>query len=228
MDESLKKVTLKFPSPVTYNKRIEYISDMPKYSIPKFDISKIKVKSTSSPGPGQYNPNAEVNSIFKKITNCIMPKARRDEDEVKNPNYKKLIVPGPGNYNINNDVFPQGPKYTISRSTRKKMRINNFPGPGEYTLNNKHRSREPSYSIGKSLRDDDLKIVKKNNYPGPGSYRTKDENTSPKYTFPKDKLNAKKKFAVPGPGFYKIPTSFDNVSDMTRNSGAFDPNFKYV
>ena len=63
MDESLKKVTLKFPSPVTYNKRIEYISDMPKYSIPKFDISKIKVKSTSSPGPGQYNPNAEVNII---------------------------------------------------------------------------------------------------------------------------------------------------------------------
>ena len=157
-----------------------------------------------------------------------MTKARRDEDEVKNPNYKKLIVPGPGNYDINIGLIPQGPKFTISRSTRKKMKLKEIPGPGEYDANTSHRNKEPSYSIGKGLRDDDLKVIKKNNYPGPGTYHTQEANTSPKYTFPKDKIDANQKYVVPGPGFYKIPTSFDNVSDMTRNSGAFDPNFKYV
>ena len=227
MDESLKQKNIQYPSPVSYNTKIEYVSDQPKYSIPKFDISKIKIKSTS-PGPGYYNPNTEVNSIFKKITNCIMTKARRDEDEVKNPNYKKMIVPGPGKYDIKNGLFPEGPKYSISRSTRKKMKLKDIPGPGEYNANTSNRSKEPSYSIGKGLRDDDLKIIKKNAYPGPGAYHTQEANTSPKYTFPKDKIDEHKKFVVPGPGFYKIPTSFDNVNDMTRNSGAFDPNFKYV
>ena len=41
-------------------------------------------------------------------------------------------------------------------------------------------------------------------------------------------IDAHKKFEVPGPGFYKIPTSFDRVNDMARSSGSFDPNFRYV
>ena len=227
VDESLKQKNIKYPSPASYNKKIDFISDQPKYSIPKFDISKIKIKSIS-PGPGHYNPNTDINSIFKKITSCIITKARRDEDEVKNPNYQKLIVPGPGKYDIQNGVFPQGPKYTISRSIRKKMKLKDIPGPGEYDANTSLRNREPLYSIGRGLRDDDLKIIKKNNYPGPGTYHTEEANTSPKYSFPKNKFVAHKKFEVPGPGFYKIPTSFDNVNDLTRHSGAFDPNFKYV
>ena len=227
IDESYKQKTIKYPSPVSYNKKIDYQSDMPKYTIPKFDLSKFKIKITS-PGPGHYNPNNDVNSIFKKITNVIMPKAKKDEDEVKNPNYKKLIIPGPGEYDFKNGLFPQGPKYTISRSIKKKIKLKDELGPGEYNITNNHRNKEPSYSIGKGQRDDDLKLVKKNDYPGPGFYHTQEANTSPKYTFPKDKIGGPKKFDVPGPGFYKIPTSFDNVNDMTRNNGAFDPKFKYV
>ena len=52
-----------------------------------------------------------------------MPKAKKDEDEVKNPNYKKFIIPGPGEYDFKNGLFPQGPKYTIRRSVKKKIKL---------------------------------------------------------------------------------------------------------
>ena len=226
VDESMKEKTLKYPSPTTYLQRIDYVSDLPKYTIPKFDLSKSKMKS-ASPGPCDYNPSVEYYSIFKKVTNCIMNKARRDEDEIKNPNYQKVEVPGPGHYDYKNGELPQGPSYTI-RNLAKKIKIKEEPGPGEYNANDKHRNKEPSYSIGKELREDNLKTVKKDDYPGPGAYNTKELNISPKYTFPKDNIEGRKKVDLPGPGFYKIPTSFDNISDMTRSGGSFDPNFRYV
>lgn len=226
VEENMKEKTKKYPSPGTYLKRIEYVPDMPKYTIPKFDLSKSKIKTTT-PGPSHYNPNFSFNSIFKKITNCIISKASKDEDEIKNPNCKRTEVPGPGHYNYKNGEFPQGPKYTI-RHLVKKIKIKEEPGPGAYDTTDKHRNKEPSYSIGKGLREDNLKSVKKDDYPGPGTYGIKELNTSPKYTFPKDNITSRKRLEVPGPGFYKIPTSFDNVSDMTRNSGSFDPNYRYV
>ena len=226
VDENMKEKTRKYPSPGTYLKKIEYVSDMPRYTIPKFDLSKLKLKKIS-PGPSHYNPKFNFNSIFKKITNCIIGKASKDEDEIKNPNYKKLEVPGPGHYNYRNGELPQGPKYTISRMV-KKIKIRDEPGPGQYEAIVKNRNKEPSYSIGKELREDNLKSAKKDDFPGPGAYDTKESNSSPKYTFPKDNASARKKFEVPGPGFYKIPTAFDYVNDMTRSSGQFDPNFRYV
>ncbi len=226
IEENIKKTTSKFPSPGTYLKRIDYMPDSPKYTIPKFDKSKLKVK-IPTPGPFEYNPNIETNSVFKKITNCIISKASRDENEIKNPNYKRVEIPGPGHYNIKNGEFPQGPKYTIPHLIRK-IKIKQEPGPGDYNANESHRNKEPSYSISKGARDDFIKDLKRDNYPGPGSYNTTELNNSPKYSFPKDNIDAHKKFEVPGPGFYKIPTSFDRVNDMARSSGSFDPNFRYV
>ena len=70
--------------------------------------------------------------------------------------------------------------------------------------------------------------MKRNNYPGPGKYNTSELNLSPKYSFPKDASSSNKKIDFPGPGFYKIPTSFDYISDMTRSQGSFDPTYRYV
>ena len=225
-DESMKEKMKKYPCPGSYLQRIDYITDQPKYSIPKFDLSKSK-EQPATPGPTQYNPNMGFNSLFKKIPNYTISKARRDEDEIKNPKYVKLEVPGPGRYDIKNGEFPQGPSYTIQR-TVQKLKIKDEPGPGNYNANDNHRNKEPSYSIGKSTREDDLKSVKKDDYPGPGAYKTKELNISPKYTIPKDNFNNRKTQELPGPGFYKIPTSFDNINDMTRSGGSFDPNFRYV
>ena len=226
VDENMKEKVMKYPSPGSYMEKIDYVSDMPKYTIPKFGIN-ISKRQSISPGPWQYNPSIEFNSIFRKVTNCIMNKARGDEDEIKNPKYIKRGTPGPGHYDIKNGELPQGPGYTIGHWV-KKIKIREEPGPGQYDANDNHRNKEPSYSIGKEQREDDLKIKKKDNYPGPGTYNTKEVNLSPKYSFPKDITDGKKKSEVPGPGFYKIPTSFDNVSDMSRNSGSFDPNYRYV
>lgn len=226
VEEGMKEKISKYPSPFTYNKRIDYVSDMPRYTIPKFDKTKYKIKS-SSPGPWDYNPNYKSSSIFKKITNCIMPKSSRDEDVIKNPNVQRLIVPGPGYYSYNNDEFPQGPKFTIRKIDKEKI-IKEEPGPGHYEANDNHRNKEPSYSIGKELRDDNLKRIKKDGYPGPGAYNTKEMNISPKYSFPKDTPGNRKNVAYPGPGFYKIPTSFDYISNMSRSNGSFDPKFRYV
>ena len=222
----MKEKISKYPSPVSYNKKIDYISDMPKYTIPKFDKSKYKIKSTS-PGPWHYNPSVHYSSIFRKITNCIMSKSNRDEEVIKNPKVYRLKVPGPGYYDYKNGEFPQGPKYTIRKTDKEKKTIDE-PGPGEYNANTNHRNKEPSYSIGKELRDDNLKRIKKDDYPGPGAYNTKEMNISPKYTIPKDTPGNRKSPEVPGPGFYKIPTAFDYISDMTRSGGSFDPNFRYV
>ena len=231
VDESMFKKIRDYPSPVTYNKSIDYIPDMPKYTIPKLDrnqmnkiITKFKV---SCPGPWHYSPNKDVSSTLKRITNCIISKSKRNEEENENPKIKKIITPGPGWYNIKNGELPQGPKYTI-RNVKKILNVSDVPGPGAYNANINMRHKEPSYSIGKEQRGDDLKYVKKNNYPGPGTYKIVELELKPKYSFPRDNYERKKKFEIPGPGFYKIPTSFDYISDLTRSQGTFNPVFRYV
>ena len=47
-------------------------------------------------------------------------------------------------------------------------------------------------------------------------------------TFPKDKKFKGNLFNTPGPGAYKIPTAFDYISNMSREKGVWDPNFRYV
>ena len=231
IDESMFNKVRNYPSPVTYNKSIEYIPDMPKYTIPKMDrnqMTKIANKfKITFPGPWNYNPNKDVSSTLKKITNCIISKSRRNEEDYENPKVKKIITPGPGWYDIKNGLLPQGPKYTI-RNVKKIVKVRDEPGPGAYNSSTNIRHKEPSYSIGKEQRDDDLKIVKKNNYPGPGTYNIVELNFAPKYSFPKDNNSQKKKFDVPGPGFYKIPTSFNYISDLTRSQGSFNPTYRYV
>ena len=53
------------------------------------------------------------------------------------------------------------------------------------------------------------------------------------FTFPKEEkwdiiTGTKNKNFFPGPGDYKIPTSFDYINNITREKGIFDPKYKYV
>ena len=53
------------------------------------------------------------------------------------------------------------------------------------------------------------------------------------FSFPKAESGNKKsknknKIIYPGPGDYKIPTSFDYINNITREKGFFDPKYKYV
>ena len=68
----------------------------------------------------------------------------------------------------------------------------------------------------------------KDGFPGPSNYTIIDNKFNNVGNFTKDKRYKDIKFIVPGPGQYKIPTSFDYIADYTRQSGNFNPIFKYV
>ena len=77
-------------------------------------------------------------------------------------------------------------------------------------------------------KDDKSKKDKNVIFPGPGAYNVRDNLFSKCVHFTKEKKFRVKKDITPGPGQYKIPTSFDYISDYTRSKGAFDPSFKSV
>lgn len=88
-------------------------------------------------------------------------------------------------------------------------------------------SKNPTWKLGTEPRADDLKNVLKDNYPGPGHY-TIDNSNKFGYKFDQDhRMKDSKKLPV-GPGFYRIPCSIVDVNSYTRESGKFDPQFKYV
>ena len=59
-------------------------------------------------------------------------------------------------------------------------------------------------------------------------FEDKTKNMAPKYKFGSEKRGLVKKSDTPGPGQYRIPCSFDDINDYTREQGQFDPNFRYI
>ena len=109
--------------------------------------------------------------------------------------------------------------------------INHNPGPGQY--NDRYgniKIKNPSWKIGTSQRDDELKRIKREGVPGPGMYEFDDRTKmkAPEYAFGHEKRGKIRKSETPGPGQYKIPCSFDDVNEYTRQQGIFDKNFKFV
>ena len=229
-EASLSKKQNNFPCPGSYHKNITYRPDTPQYSISKLKESKSRKPENSyePPGPDKYNPNKFVSSTVTKFPVWTVGKGNRYEsEEVKGSKKKRVITPGPGNYTYKNGMIPLGPKYSIGRRFKDKKR-GKQPGPGSYEVVIKNLPNEPSYRIGTSKRDDDLKVIKKNNYPAPNAYQIKDSRHTHQLTFPKDQKDRSLRNNFPGPGTYRIPCSFDYISDLTRSKGVFDPKFRYV
>ena len=138
-------------------------------------------------------------------------------------------TPGPGYYNLNQGRIPGGPVYTLAKKFKEKKLVD-YPGPGNYSVVNIYYPSEPKFSMGKEKKlEENNKQAIKDGYPGPGAYNVKNGSLfSKNVRFTKDKKFKDKKFVTPGPGQYKIPTSFDYINDYTRSKGVFDPTFKYV
>ena len=185
-------------------------------------ITKFKILC---PGPEKYSPNINVSSSLKRSPSWLISNSKKFDLEscYGGRQYKT----GPGTYEIKIGNIPQGPMYSINKMT-PIIKIDEKPGPGAYDVNENNRPNEPKYSIGKEERGDELKQVKKDAFPGPGAYKMVDMSGSPKISFSKGSISCKNKNNVPGPGFYKIPTSFDNINSMVRSCGGFDPAFQYV
>ena len=98
--------------------------------------------------------------------------------------------------------------------------------PGDYSSN--LSSSGNFFTFGVKGEDEHIKQVKKDNYPGPGTYNVKDAISGKTITISPIGNGNGKKGDYPGPGSYKIPTAFDYLSTSTRESGAWNPNFRYV
>ena len=225
IDKDEIKKSLEFPSVGKYIKDINYIPDSPLYTIStKY---RQKKKNISPPGP-KYNPSIEFSSTYYQSPKWAwsLSKVKRDENAIKiNSKKREKITPGPGEYMYKTGAIPQGPHYSMGKIL-KKIKIVDFPGPGEYT--SKDKKPYLGYSMGKQERYEDLKNIEKEDLPGPGKYTIKDVDLVKCFTFCKSKKESKRKDSFPGPGSYKIPSSFNFINNMTREGGAYNPKFKYI
>ena len=229
LDKDELKKSKQFPSVGKYLTDIKYHPDSPLYTIStKFKIKKLPndKEQISPPGP-IYNPNPEFSSTFYQSPkwSWALSKAKRDQDESNKNSKRKENTPGPGEYNYKKDNIPQGPQYTMGKLL-KKIKIMNFPGPGEYSI--KEKKSNWGYTMGKVERYEDLKNIEKEDLPGPGKYTVKDIDIVKCFTFSKSKKIPKRKDSFPGPGAYKIPSSFNYINNMSRERGAYNPRFKFI
>ena len=181
--------------------------------------------SLDNPGPGQYGPDNCTNVVRPKTPAWKLGTGKRQDLHQGDKS-----TPGVGNYNISKGIGG-GPKYTIVGKGNPLGIGNKNPGPGQYNdMYGVIKTKNPSWKIGTSQRDDDLKRVKREGVPGPGTYEYYDKTKvkSPNYRFGTEKRGEVKKSDTPGPGQYRIPCSFDDINDYTREQGNFDEKFRYV
>lgn len=222
-DEYISRKTKGYPSPTTYHKKNNYVPSGPFISMSK--LKRIEVGSdkflTSTPGPDKYNPDKKYLStwtIFPAWNWHTVSKSKSKSNSRDN------ITPGPGEYNYKKDIGI-GPKYSF-RKRLKKIKKDNFPGPGSYNINTVVFNG-PSYTmVGRGTEKKSKKDNKKEKIPIKTEVSTKNEARG--FSFPKAQYLSKIKFIVPGPGHYRIPTSFDYISNLTREKGMFDPTYRYV
>lgn len=223
-DEYVSRKTLRYPGPTTYHKNITYNPSGPFISMSK--LKRVEVGSDkfllSTPGPNTYNPNKKYLSTW-----TLFPSWNWHQKETKSKSKsssKDKVTPGPGEYNYKNEIG-FGPKYSFGKRLKKNKK-DDFPGPGSYNINTVVFNG-PSYTIRarekeKTVDDKNIKETK------PLKTEVATTKDTRGFSFPKAEYIQKIKFIVPGPGQYRIPTSFDYISNLTREKGMFDPTYRYV
>ena len=180
-----------------------------------------------NPGPGQYGPENCTNQVRPKTASWKMGTGQRPPLNAVDPS-----TPGPGNYNIGENLGQRGPKYSmVGKNTYGDRVGNGVPGPGQYEGGiQTNLTKNPAWKIGTSTRDDDLKRVVREGVPGPGMYEygANNKKAAPQYKFGTQKRGYVQKSDVPGPGQYHIPCSIVDVNGYTRESGKFDPSYKFI
>jgi len=224
-DTYLSQKNKNFPGPSTYFKNMHYSPSGPLFTISKLNRKNIENDKCiiSLPGPTKYNPDKTCTSGWTIFPIWTLNKNDLKEKNNKNDLERKL---GPGIYKYKSDIG-LGPKYTIGKKL-KKLKKFIIPGPGSYNIKT-DVFNGPKYSIGLKLNEEEIKSNKKPlilNIPS-------DIVNNKGFSFPKAESGNKKsknknKIIYPGPGDYKIPTSFDYINNITREKGFFDPKYKYV
>ena len=227
-DAYLSEKNKDFPGPTTYHKSMHYSPSGPFISISKLNRKGIDNDKymLSIPDLNKYNPDKTHTSgwtIFPKWT--ILKTDLRNEKTKSNPDL------GPGKYGFKSDIG-LGPKFTFGKKLKKLKKFKN-PGPGSYNINT-DIFNGPKYTMGLKFKEIEENKNSKNKNKKPLMINIPSDIVNNKgFTFPKAESSKKvtrnkKKIIYPGPGDYKIPTSFDYISNLTRERGFFDPRYRYV
>lgn len=180
-----------------------------------------------NPGVGTYNPNSATNKVRPKTPSWVIGTSKRPNLNPSDPS-----VPGVGNYNISKAIGSNGPKYSmVGKNTYGANWKNGNPGPGQYESGSQaNLVKNPAWKIGTGQRDDQLRQTIRENVPGPGSYQYErnDKRTAPHYKFGSEKRGYVAKSDTPGPGQYHIPCSIVDINDYTRESGVWQPEYRYI
>ena len=117
--------------------------------------NRIDNKSSSVPGPGQYNPKEDGGKTV--VPAYAIGKAKRMSS-------KDFGVPGPGAY----DSSPgsTGPKWKVGTQPRLNVSLENIPGPGAYDCSSEMSM--PAYSMTARRP-----ATSGSSVPGPGTYSPK-------------------------------------------------------
>ena len=225
-DAYLTRKNKNFPGPTTYHKNMHYSPSGPIFSMSKLNRKEIDNDKylLSLPDPYKYNPDKTHTSGWAVFPIWSFRKA------IKNKKIKSNIELGPGKYKFKSDIG-LGPKYTIGKKLRKLKRFK-CPGPATYNIKT-DVFNGPKYTMGLKYKEEENKNSKnKDKKPLLLNIPTDIVNNKG-FSFPKAESNkkisrSKYKIISPGPGDYKIPTSFDYISNITREKGFFDPRFRYV
>ena len=223
-DEYLSKRNRNFPGPNTYFKDLHYNPSGPIFSISKLNRKEIDSDKfiLSLPGPTKYNPDKTCTSGWTIFPKWTVPKTKsknKDKDDL-----------GPGKYGYKTEIG-LGPKYTFGKKLKKLKKFMN-PGPGTYNIKT-NVFNGPRYTMGLKIDEEESKNEKNKDKKTLVINIPSDIFNNKGFSFPKaeaGKTASRNKFKIiyPGPGDYKIPTSFDYISNLTRERGFFDPQFRYV
>ena len=217
---------LNLPGPGQYNSinTDSYRNRLPAYRIGTAQRRGLN-NSVNFPGPGQYGPDNSTSEIRPNTPAWKIGTGLRQELSSSD-----RTIPGVGNYNISNGLG-DGPKYSMLGKGNTFSIRNGNPGPGQYNDTfGIIKKKNPSWKIGTSKRDDELKRIRREGIPGPGMYEFDDKtkNKAPVYGFGREKRGERKKNDTPGPGQYRIPCAFDDITEHNRGQGNFNNNFKYM
>ena len=226
-DAYLSEKNKNFPGPTTYYKTMHYSPSGPIFSISKLNRKGIDNDKyiLSLPGPDKYNPDKTRTSGWKVFPKWTLPKPA-----IRKNSIQKKDELGPGKYKYKPDIG-LGPKYSFGKKLKKLKKFKS-PGPGTYNIKT-DVFNSPKYTFGLKLNSEENKKDKDKDKQPLALNIPSDIVNNKGFSFPKaenekNTTRNKNKIIYPGPGDYRIPTSFDYISNLTREKGFFDPKFRYV
>ncbi|MCQ2818809.1 MAG: hypothetical protein MJ252_16205 [archaeon] len=229
------------PGPGAYNSTMYHKPNAPGFKMGSSgrDVPNMKTNK-NNPGPGSYSGDTNLNKLLDSGPKWGMGDGNSTRNGNGLQNAFASCSPGPC-YNVAENMG-KGPKFSLgSKNYPSTKWKDSLPGPGDYGQGNPAtKNNGPKWGLGTCPKGDNRNGKFKNDYPGPGQYNTCRDFNAPCTKFDhSDRMGDLNKGKGKGgkggekqsevsPFSYRIPCSIVCVNPYTRESGKFDPKFRYV